>query len=301
MKWMFGSIALLAVIMTVGALHRDNSRDPSSETIRQETNQPTTTQQKSVTADAVAQQQTDRKSGLPKSGTSTPHKETTPPTPTIESIQATTNDCPEPFVFQLPIDIGKATSVLYPGQTRGGDYKAHGGFRFDSSAPEDITVTAPYDARVIAGARYPVPGGAIQYTFDFEHPCGIRYRFMHLLTLSPKFQALAEKFPLPTTMDSRTTEVYPRVDVKLGEIIATAVGIPYGGPSGPNTFVDWGVYDYRQKNKASQNPDWAAAHASETYQHAVCWFDWISPNDRAAVLRLPPADGQSGATSDYCD
>src|SRR3989344_8529690 len=63
--------------------------------------------------------------------------------------------CPDRIVFDLPIDISKATSVLYPGQIRGGDFKAHGGFRFDGSSNSAITVTAPLDANVIAGARYP--------------------------------------------------------------------------------------------------------------------------------------------------
>jgi len=127
--------------------------------------------------------------------------------------------CPDPFIFPLPIDITKATSILYPGQIRGGDFKAHGGFRFENSLPSDILVTAPIDAKVVAGARYPVYTGDIQYTFDFEHPCGIRYRLGHLLTLSPKFQAIAEKFPLPIGMDSRTTEVHPAIEVKQGEVL----------------------------------------------------------------------------------
>ncbi|OGC91757.1 hypothetical protein A2899_00795 [Candidatus Amesbacteria bacterium RIFCSPLOWO2_01_FULL_49_25] len=213
------------------------------------------------------------------------------------------SSCPDPFIFELPVDINKATSVLYPGQVRGGDYKAHGGFRFDTSHPNDIAVTAPYDAQVIAGARYPADTGEIQYTFDFAHPCGIRYRFGHLLTLTPKFQAIAEKFPLPKGLDSRTTEVYPPVEVKRGEVIATAVGLTRGGPSalgGLNIFVDWGVYDYRQKNEAAEDPDWAANHTSETYQYAVCWFDWISAEDKAKVLALPSSDYQSGKISDYC-
>lgn len=221
--------------------------------------------------------------------------------------------CPQPFVFKIPVDLDKATSILYPGQIRGGDYKAHGGFRFDGSRPDQITVYAPYDAKVIAGARYPV-GGEIQYTFDFEHPCGIRYRFGHLLTLTPKFQAIAEKFPLPKGLDSRTTQVSPPVEVKQGEVIATAVGLTKGGPSvfkGLNTFVDWGVYDYRQQNQASKRPDWPTLHAAEdsdwtlyynsdVYQYAVCWFDWISPEDRAKVLSLPSSDGKSGKNSDFC-
>ena len=211
--------------------------------------------------------------------------------------------CPEPFIFPLPVDIQKVTSVLYPGQVRGGDYKAHGGFRFDASRPEEILVTAPYDAEVIAGARYPADTGEIQYTFDFAHPCGIRYRFGHLLTLSPKFQAIAEKFPLPKDLDSRTTEVYPPVQVKQGEIIATAVGLTKGGPNelgGLNTFVDWGVYDYRKKNEASSDPEWVKTHDSEIYQYAVCWFHWISEEDRKKILSLPSSDGKSGKSSDYC-
>ncbi len=214
--------------------------------------------------------------------------------------QSTT--CSAPFIFNVPIDISKATAVLYPGQERNGDYKAHGGFRFDHSRPDEISVLAPIDAAVIAGAKYPV-NGELQYTFDFENSCGIRYRLGHLLKLTPKFQAIAERFPLPTTLDSRTTEVYPPISIKKDEVIAIAVGlmgIGVGGTGQSNTFVDWGVYDYREKNEASKDPIWAASHTADTYQYAVCWFDWISPENKAFVLALPAADGVSGTKSDYC-
>lgn len=229
----------------------------------------------------------------------------------IREVTKSYESCPKPFIFQMPVEMNKVTSVLYPGQLRGGEFKAHGGFRFDSSRPDEITVYAPYDAKVIAGARYPV-NGEIQYTFDFEHSCGIRYRFGHLLTLSPKFQEIADKFPLPKGLDSRTTQVDPRIEVRQGEVIATAVGLTKGGNSkdGTNTFVDWGVYDYRQQNEASKDPNWVTAHSedpnwaqyynSETYRYAVCWFDWIPEEDRAKVLSLPSSDSVSGKTSDYC-
>lgn len=226
-----------------------------------------------------------------------------PPKSVITRFTGSYETCPDPFVFTLPIDSTKATSILYPGQKRGGDYKAHGGFRFDTSQPNEITVTAPYDAQLIAGARYPV-NGEIQYTFDFAHPCGIRYRFGHLLTLTPKFAAIAEKFPLPKGLDSRTTEVYPPIAVKKGEVIATAVGLTKGGQSdlgGSNTFVDWGVYDYRQKNESSKDPAWVANHPHEIESYAVCWFDWIAPEDKAKVLALPSSDFESGKESDYCN
>lgn len=230
----------------------------------------------------------------------------------IRQVSKQKNACPDPFVFKMPVDMSLVTSILYPGQIRGSEYKAHGGFRFDHSRPDEVTVYAPYDAKVIAGARYPV-NGEIQYTFDFENPCGIRYRFGHLLTLSPKFQKIADKFPLPKTLDSRTTQVNPSVDVKQGEVIATAVGLNTGGPSinkGFNTFVDWGVYDYRQQNEASKASNWDTAHLedsnwsqyynSETYRYAVCWFNWISSDDKKKVLALPSADGVHGKESDFC-
>jgi len=81
-----------------------------------------------------------------------------------------------------------------------------------------------------------------------------------------------------------------------GEVIATAVGLSQD----LNTFVDWGVYDLRSKNSASNDPSWVAAHPSQQEQNAVCWFDLLSPQDEALVRSLPPADGVSGATSDYC-
>lgn len=225
-----------------------------------------------------------------------------PPASVMKRFGNSYEKCPEPFIFKMPIDIDKATSILYPGQKRGGEYKAHGGFRFDNSHPDQITVIAPYDAQIIAGARYPV-NGEIQYTFDFAHSCGVRYRFGHLLTLTPKFQAIAEKFPLPEGLDSRTTEVYPPIEVKQGEVIATAVGLTKGGPTqlnGYNTFVDWGVYDYRKKNESSKDRDWVSKHPYEIESYAVCWFDWISSEDKAKILALPSADFESGKESDYC-
>ena len=93
------------------------------------------------------------------------------PPPLAKKMSQESTTCPDPFVFKMPIDINSATSILYPGQIRGGNYKAHGGFRFDGKKPDEITVTAPYDAKVISGARYP-ENAEIQYTFDFEHSFG---------------------------------------------------------------------------------------------------------------------------------
>lgn len=206
--------------------------------------------------------------------------------------------CPNPLALLLPVDITKVTSILYPGQTRG-DYKPHGGFRFDNSADTRIDVSAPLSAMVFRGSRY-IELGEVQYSFDFMHPCGIMYRLDHLSKLTQKFQQIADKFPTPQEMDSRTTNVDPQVAVTAGEKIAIEVGFI---KIGLNVFFDWGVYDMRAKNKASQDSAYVARHAGnvEQAQHAVCWFDLLKSQDTAAVRSLPPGDQNAGRTSDYCN
>lgn len=204
------------------------------------------------------------------------------PTESSESKQSP--DCPESIALQTPVDINKVTSILYPGQERSGDFKPHGGFRFDSSKNDEIEVRAPIDAVLAYASRYIVQG-EIQYTLDFQTPCGIMYRFGHLLTLAPKFAAIAVKLPEPKENDSRTTSIEEGVKVTQGEIIATAVGFR----NTKNVFVDFGVYDLT-KSGAYQN----------LKKFAICWFDLLSSEDGAKVKSLPSADSVSGTKSAYC-
>src|SRR5262245_56124294 len=53
--------------------------------------------------------------------------------------------CPTPLLT-APAELTRVTSLLYPGQTRGDDYKPHGGLRFDGSSNADITVKLAMDA-----------------------------------------------------------------------------------------------------------------------------------------------------------
>lgn len=205
--------------------------------------------------------------------------------------------CAQPFSIQSPVDLSLATSILYPGQSRGGNYKPHGGFRFDTSASTDIVVRAPFDGKLVNGARY-IENGHLQYLFTFIHPCGFAYRFDHLAALSSTMATQAAKLPA-AEVDNTQTMLFPDpITVKAGDIIATAVG--YAGTT--NTSVDFGLYDLRQTNPISSNAEWAAAHSGikEYGWHGVCWFDHLSSADEAIVRGLPPADQNSGAASDYC-
>lgn len=202
-------------------------------------------------------------------------------------------ECEDPLLINAPVTLENVTSILYPGQTRGGNYKPHGGFRFDNNSSNAESVVAPMEGFVVEGARY-IAEGEIQYTFDIIHPCGIMYRLGHLRELTPKLQAIADEFP-EATADSRTTRVNPSVWVDAGEEIATKIGII----SDQNTFVDFGVYDLRQKNEASRDPSYATSHDAFA-QRAICWLDNLG-DDSAEVRSLPAGDPTSGKNSDYCN
>jgi len=204
----------------------------------------------------------------------------------------TTTECP---AMISPVDVSLATSILYPGQTRGNDYKAHGGFRFDNSKNEDITVKSPYDASVSTASRY-IQSGEVQYLIEFQTDCGLNFRFDHLKTLSPKLQAMMEQLPKAKVDDSRTSSPNTAVDVTAGETIATAVGFA----AGPNVSVDFGVYDKTKRNQASQDATWAAEHEAEQDQdwYGICWFDLLPAADAAIVKALPGSGGSK--ISDYC-
>ncbi len=210
--------------------------------------------------------------------------------------------CPNPLELPSPVDLSKATSVLYPGQMRSVGYENTAGFRFDGERNEAIVVTAPMDGEVIQAARF-IAGGDIQYVFDILSSCGIMTRFDHLLRLTPKFQEIADGLPEPKENDSRSTFINPPVKVSSGEVIATAVGIASGGHpqfGGVNTFVAWTVFDFRAKNKASLDSSWASEHPTLDH-YVVCPYDYLSSQDQELVKGLPASDSMSGTKSDFCE
>jgi hypothetical protein len=203
-------------------------------------------------------------------------------------------NCPEPMTIAFPADLSKATAILYPGQVRGGDYKAHGGARFDNSKNTDVPVSLPVDAKLIDGSRY-IEVGEVQYMLDFEMSCGIRIRLDHLLTLAPDFQALVDaQLPAAKPDDSRTTNFSGSNFFAANTLVATAAG--HTG----NVAFDFGVYDLRKRNAVSQNATWAAEHANKASQayYAVCWLDWIPAAQQSALQAA--INTTQNKTSDYC-
>ncbi len=216
---------------------------------------------------------------------------TTPASSSPSAGATSTSSCPTPLI-QMPVDLSKVTSILYPGQERGGNYKAHGGFGFDNATDNLVTVTIPLNGKVNRVVRYREMG-EIQYLFEFDGDCGVSFRFDHLRKLTPKFEAIVNAFPIKE--DTRTDLVSPPVAVKVGEVIATEVGFLN------NVSVDFGVYDMRQKNEASKDPAWASAHSQyPADSYGICWLNSLPQADSLAVKLLPSRDAKNGKTSDYC-
>ncbi|MCX6535711.1 MAG: hypothetical protein NT119_04050 [Actinobacteria bacterium] len=66
-----------------------------------------------------------------------------------------------------------------------------------------------------------------------------------------------------------------------------------------NVFVNFGVYDMRQKNEASKNPAWASAHSQNPADsYGICWLNSLPHADSEAVNLLPSRYGKNGKTSD---
>ncbi len=200
------------------------------------------------------------------------------------------------LIFETPINLSKVTSILYPGQYRGGNYKPHGGFRYDNPKVNNLKVTSPIAGYVQDGNRRIVSNGAVEYNFEIINSCGIMMRFDHLTNLSPEFKKLAERLPKPIKGDSRTTVLSPYVSVKKGEWIGTQT------KTDVNFGLDWGVYDLRKENKASENPAYRKEHQeySRLNFHALCWLNNLPSKEQAIAKKLPAGDENVGKKSDYC-
>lgn len=214
--------------------------------------------------------------------------------------------CPDPLTLDLPTpEIGKASSILYPGQYRtggsfdglGGTYKAHGGIRFQGNSDNNISVVMPFNGSVVSATKDMVEGEP-QYGFSIINACGIMISLGHLHDLTPKFQAIASKLPTRPVGDSRATKIEPAIAFKTGDKIATAVGLV----NSKNVGFDYGLYDLRTYNEASKNVAYKAAHndTAEKSFHGLCWLNYLNDKDKSAVKALPSTDETAGKKSDYC-
>lgn len=205
--------------------------------------------------------------------------------------------CPRPLFDRSPVDTRLASSVLYPGQYRGGDYKSDGGLRFDNQPSGDIQVVLPMDTELVQLVRY-LENGEVQYLLTFTNPCGITLRFDRLHTLTPPLMEIAQTTPEPKPDASRGSPLAKPVAFRAGDAIATAVGFK----DTENVSFDFGVYDLRSLNEIAKNSTWAELHETgkSTEWFGRCWLDLLPAADRDRLRELPPGDQASKNISDYC-
>ena len=91
-------------------------------------------------------------------------------------------------------------------------------------------------------------------------------------------------------------DVVPPVAAIKGEIIATRVGFVKDN----NVFVEWAVLDLRHKNGFTIRPEWAEKFGAGFDEYAICWLEWLKPEDTAQLKALPGGDSVYGKLSDYC-
>lgn len=205
-------------------------------------------------------------------------------------------DCPEPLEMPAPVDVKLASGILYPGQIRSGDYKPHGGFRFDNRSSNEVDVYAPMDGKLFKAARH-LELDEVQYSLYFINDCGIMYKLDHLRALTARLGEILETIPLGGEGDSRTTEIRPAVFVAQGEHVATKIGFEKTS----NIFFDLGLYDLRRENGVVYDAAFRAQYrgVNEYSIHALCWLDYLREPEKTFVKNLP-ASGIEGKTSDYC-
>jgi hypothetical protein len=189
--------------------------------------------------------------------------------------------CDAPILIP-PVDLSRPSGVLYPGQTRGGDYKPHGGFRFDGATSNAVDVVASTGGFVFRVGRY-IEQGEVQHMVDILDPCGILVRFDHIRTPSPAIAIAFDALPAPQPDDSRTQATQQQLLIGADTPVAIEVGFE------GNVSFDYGVYDLRQ-------PNGSAAPPGELTSYAICWLELLPPT----VYDLPPADPTAGTSSDYC-
>lgn len=213
------------------------------------------------------------------------------------NTDAKPSNCPTSLVLQSPVDLTKVTSVLYPGQVRGGNYKPHGGFRFDNS-DNSIQIRLPIDGYIYSGSSY-IEMGQRQYMVDIINNCGYMIRFDHISRLSPELEVLFKsEIPNNGEGDSRTTKFNTLKLFNAGDLIATEIGFK----SPKNVGVDFGVYDLNSVNEVSKDANWSSKYKmfAEKAFYGICWLDYMNSEDKKLVYSLPGA-GTEGKVSDYCN
>ena len=162
-----------------------------------------------------------------------------------------------------------------------------------------VHISVPFNGVVVQAWQYLV-GGIYQFGVNIESPCGFMVRIGHMRVPSAQFTQILSALPPAAENDSREYQINPPATVKMGDVVATDVGMPSPAPADSlGAYIDLGLLDLRQIN-----PVLAANYATNAdvkySKYSLCWYQrgYLSPGDQALAAKLPLANGD--ATSDYC-
>lgn len=215
--------------------------------------------------------------------------------------EAQTPECGD-LGWTLPLaDLSLVVGRLEPGQIRGGDYKAHGGFRMQTS---EVTVVSAINGQITSVAAYlenasgSSENGEVQYLIEIQNPCGIQIRYDHLKALGETVQKVLEDNGVKTRQDSRTTFIQPPAPIQAGDVIATAVGFT---ETGANYTFDFGAYDLRERQPTKRPADelMKMGPSGILGLYGLCWYDLFGGQTAQELRAIPVGSAEKG--SDYCN
>ena len=222
-----------------------------------------------------------------------------------EKEWAPSSDSPpcEPFgeVFSVfPIDTNLLTQFARPGRTGYANadgtepiYIAHGALRADNSQYDQIDVRFPADGFSLYAANRRLEesiSNEEQVKLLFHHPCGIQVWIDHLAKPTDRWTSIIEDVPV-TTSSQITFMPAGTHQVQAGEVLASGIGHEH------HTYLDFGVYDLRNKNSVAEMIANEWPEYQSTGDYAICWSTFFGPETQQLLEALP-----AGAvdTSDYC-
>ena len=123
---------------------------------------------------------------------------------------------------------------------------------------------------------------------------------MDLFTLAPKFKSIFDApFPAAVYNNSTTTDLQPPLEVKAGEVVATAVGLSGSASLPKAVFVDFGTWDQTKENEASKDQAFAELHSQDRMARiGLCWIDLLPPADALKVRNMQVSS--QNRRSDFC-
>jgi len=186
----------------------------------------------------------------------------------------------------FPIDVNVVDEFTPPGRAggNGGYYVSHGHLRSQKTPYNQIDVKFPAKGFSLYAVSRRVEDYYIetkhivddeeQVKLEFHHPCGIKIMVDHLAQVTDRWAEIIKTVPVLKN-DSRVTFMPSgRYFVDPGEVLAHAIG------HATNTYLDFGVYDLRNKNDLAEMiaRDWPEYVSGAS--HAICWTGLFGPETR---------------------